>query len=614
LTHPGEIRRQEDHERHPARVMSEVMKVPGVTRLRRLLPIVLAAGLAWSVTPAPAAAGGPTLAQLVGQKLVVAMSGTTADSNLLGRIGRGEVGGVILFGSNITTAKALRALTAQLSHAAEAGGQPPLLIATDQEGGSVKRVSWAPPTRSVPTMGASGSTTTASAEGKSTASILRCAGINADLAPVADVPSSTSSFMYQQGRTWSFDATKTASLSNAFASGLEAGGGLPSMKHFPGIGFATANTDSHVVTISATKTALAPGLKPYQQAIAAGIPLIMLSNATYPAYDATNAAGWSHAIGVSLLRTTLGFTGVTITDSLTGTAAARGTTATTLAVRAAKAGTDMILVTGSEASTRSTYATLLQDAQDGTIPLATLQASYDRIVALKAGLKGPVADAGAPTVGDPQSRLYAPATLGTTTTPVRTSFTASDACAISTTSIRRSTGGATPTTQGLATATSRTITQSLALGSTYRYDARATDGAGNASAWAAGVPIEPVVRQSSSSLVALSGGWGTASYTSYSGGTTRFASAAGASASYTFTGSAIGWVTAVGPTRGSAKVYVDGTYRTTVSLYAAQTGLRRIAYATNWAIQGSHTIRIVVVGTSGHPRVDVDAFVRLYQP
>src|SRR5207237_10540771 len=168
------------------------------------------------------------------------------------------------------------------------------------------------------------------------------------------------------------------------------------MKHFPGIGDATANTDTHVVTISASKTSLAPGLRPYTAAIAHGIPMIMLSNATYPAYDSANAAGWSKAISVGLLRTTLGFTGVSITDSLTGTAAARGVSATSLALKAARAGTDMIMLTGSEASTKASYASLLLAAQNGTIPLATLQASYSRILGLKAKVASAVADTTAP--------------------------------------------------------------------------------------------------------------------------------------------------------------------------------------------------------------------------
>jgi beta-N-acetylhexosaminidase len=328
----------------------------------------------------------PTVAQLIGQKLVVRMEGLTPSADLLGRIRRGEVGGVILFGSNITTATALIALTAKLHAAAAAGGQPRLLIAVDQEGGTVKRIPWAPPTLSAAQMGATGLASVARTQGAAAGAALHDLGIDVDYAPVADVPASTSSFMYRAGRTFSFSATRTTGLANAFAAGLESKGVLPTMKHFPGIGFATRNTDAYVVTINASQAALAPGLLPYRTAIANHIPLIMLSNATYPAYDAISAAGWSHRIAVTLLRGTLGFTGVTITDSLDGTAAARGLSTRSLAGRAARAGTDMILLTGSELSTRSVFATLVKDEQSGVFSLTTLRASYNRIVAMKAHL------------------------------------------------------------------------------------------------------------------------------------------------------------------------------------------------------------------------------------
>jgi beta-N-acetylhexosaminidase len=328
----------------------------------------------------------PTVAQLIGQKLVVRMEGLTPSADLLGRIRRGEIGGVILFGSNITTATALIALTAKLHAAAAAGGQPRLLIAVDQEGGTVKRIPWAPPTLSAAQMGATGLASVARTQGAAAGTALHDLGIDVDFAPVADVPASTASFMYRASRTFSFSATRTTGLANAFAAGLESKGVLPTMKHFPGIGFATRNTDAYVVTINASRAALAPSLLPYRTAIANHIPLIMLSNATYPAYDAISAAGWSHRIAVTLLRGTLGFTGVTITDSLDGTAAARGLSTRSLAGRAARAGTDMILLTGSEASTRSVFTTLIKDEQSGVFSLATLRASYNRIVAMKARL------------------------------------------------------------------------------------------------------------------------------------------------------------------------------------------------------------------------------------
>jgi beta-N-acetylhexosaminidase len=157
------------------------------------------------------------------------------------------------------------------------------------------------------------------------------------------------------------------------------------MKHFPGIGFALENTDSHVVTIDESTALLAPGLEPYRQAIAERIPLVMLSNATYSSYDPSHAAGWSSRIGQTLLRAGLGFQGVSITDSLTGAAIVRGLTQAELVVQAMAAGTDMILVSGDEASSAAAYDALLAAATDGTLTSASLRASYGRILTLKAG-------------------------------------------------------------------------------------------------------------------------------------------------------------------------------------------------------------------------------------
>jgi len=338
-------------------------------------------------TPIVRSAIGPNLSQLVGQRLIVAMDGTTVPSpGLLGRIRRGEIGGVILFGRNVTTAAALKVLTKQLRGAATAGGQPPLLIAVDQEGGSIKRIPWAPPTLSPPQMGADGRTSTARSQGAATGVALAGLGINVDLAPVADVPAFSSSIINKQGRAFSFNPSVVSALTNAFAEGLESEGVLPTMKHFPGLGYAKSNTDTSVVTITASKTALAPGLEPYRAAVANHLPIVMLSNATYTAYDRANAAGWSRAIGTTLLRGDLGFRGVTMTDSLDGTAHARGVTSASLALRAARAGMDLILLTGSQASSGAVFDTLYQAAKNGTLDRTAMLASYARILHLKAGL------------------------------------------------------------------------------------------------------------------------------------------------------------------------------------------------------------------------------------
>ena len=350
-----------------------------------LLPALAAflsflAHLVSAAAPAPQ----PPLSQLIGQKLVVRIDGRRPDPEILRRIRLGQVGGVIIYrGRNFATPGGLRSLTAVLQGAAAAGGRPPLLIAVDQEGGAVKQVPWAPPALSPPEMGAAGSAAGALAQGTATGAALRRLGVNADLAPVADVPASPRSFMLQGGRTWSGSAAATSRLANAFASGLERGGVVPVMKHFPGLGYADLNTDSHVEAIAASRARLDPGLMPYRRAIAQHIPMVMLSNAVYDAYDGANAAGWSGAIATRLLRRDLGFTGVTVTDSLDGAAHARGIDDVPLALRAARAGTDMILVTGSEATSQGVYRSLVAAARDGELSRARLEASARRILALK---------------------------------------------------------------------------------------------------------------------------------------------------------------------------------------------------------------------------------------
>jgi beta-N-acetylhexosaminidase len=324
----------------------------------------------------------PTLADLIGQKLIVRMQGTAPSASLLARARLGRIGGVIVHRNNIGSRAGLRSITSRMQQAAAAGGQPPLLIAVDQEGGPVKTVSWIPPTRSPRQMGRLGSERTALAQGRRTGAALRSLGINTDLAPVVDVPAARESFLYRQGRTWSFRAGTTATLAGRFAVGLGDGGALATAKHFPGLGLAALNTDHVVVRLHAKESALGPGLLPYRTAIAERVPLIMLSNAVYTAYDRNNAGGWSRAIGTRLLRNELGFRGVTVTDSLDGAAHARHVGAATLAIRAANAGTDLLLLTGSEPSSRAVYWSLLR-ARPGTMRRSRLLASYHRILALK---------------------------------------------------------------------------------------------------------------------------------------------------------------------------------------------------------------------------------------
>ncbi|MEO5885108.1 MAG: transglycosylase SLT domain-containing protein [Candidatus Limnocylindrales bacterium] len=109
--------------------------------------------------------------------------------------------------------------------------------------------------------------------------------------------------------------------------------------------------------------------------------------------------------------------------------------------------------------------------------------------------------------------------------------------------------------------------------------------------------------------VAYAGSWKLADHRGYAGDKVRYATKAGASATLTFTGRKVTWYGPVGPTRGKARVFVDGTYVKTVDLYRRSFDVRAAVFRTGWSKPGAHTLTIKVVGTKGHPMVAIDEFV-----
>ena len=344
-----------------------------------LVVLVVAAGAQSAGSPA-----ATPLATLVGSRLVVGMDGTTASPQLLERIRRGRVGGVILMGKNVRSAPQVRALTASLRTAADDGGRK-LLIMTDQEGGLVRRFRWAPPAAAATELG----TRTEGVirlTGRATATALARLGVDVDLAPVADGPAVPGSFIAATDRGFSSMPVRAAKDVTAFAAGLLDGGVAPTLKHFPGLGLATTSTDDAAVRIAASEEALGPGLVPYRRAIGAGVaPLVMISNASYTAYGGQVAA-WSPRVLAAL--TGLGFTGVTITDALDPLGRTHGVTLGQAALRAARAGVDLLLCVGSERSTEAVYDQLLAAARAGRLPRAGLEQSAARIDELAATYAG----------------------------------------------------------------------------------------------------------------------------------------------------------------------------------------------------------------------------------
>jgi hypothetical protein len=232
------------------------------------------------------------------------------------------------------------------------------------------------------------------------------------------------------------------------------------------------------------------------------------------------------------------------------------------------------------------------------IGIATAAVRIDRL--------GPVAAKPVPT-------LRTAVTLGSSSTraklPVRLALTAADpgGAGVATYDVARSVNGK-PYKLIASGISGPVLDTSLKPGKAYRFRVRARDALGNVGSWVVGPKLRPALVQQSNGGVHWKGRWSGSASSSFSGGSARSATASGALARYTFAGRAIGLVMTTAATRGQVKVYLDGSYVTTVDLGAAGWKARAIVFSRRWSSVGTHTIKLVAVGTAGRPRVDVDAF------
>lgn len=324
-----------------------------------------------------------TLRQLAGQRIVVGWAGPRVPAWLLARARRGEVGGVIAFTRNVRSRGALAAQMRRLQRARRPLSAP-LLTMIDQEGGLVARLPGAP-SGSAAQMGRRGAAYVRR-QGRLTAANLRRAGINVNLAPVADL-GRPGSYQARTGRAFARSPRAVAALATAFASGLQGRGVAATLKHFPGLGAVAGDEDRLIQTVRLSRTALRRAdIAPFAAGVRAGVRLVMTSTARYPALDRSRVALLSRRITTGELRGRLGFAGVTITDDLDVAAMRRLAGPRTLAVRATAAGNDLLLFAQDPQRARSGLSAVVAAVRSGRLSRAELTASVRRVLALRSGL------------------------------------------------------------------------------------------------------------------------------------------------------------------------------------------------------------------------------------
>ncbi len=325
-----------------------------------------------------------------GQLLMVGLDVNAGRSSLDPLVRTQHLGGVILLGGWYSGAASVRATTSHLASLATkaATGGLGLFLAADQEGGNVQQLRGAGFTR-IATARVQDQLTPANlADASATwAGQLKNAGINVNLAPVADtVPLSIGKANQPIGRwdrQFSSNPDRVAEMVGGFIKGMHRGGVATTIKHFPGLGRITGNTDVTATGITDTVTTMTdPYLRPFAAGIKDGTDFVMVGSAIYSKIDPGTNAVFSRTIITDLLRRQLGFNGVVITDDV---GAAKSVAAVPVGQRATRfiaAGGDIVL-TAQPSTVPTMHAAITAKMAKDPAFAAQVRAAVTRVVELK---------------------------------------------------------------------------------------------------------------------------------------------------------------------------------------------------------------------------------------
>jgi beta-N-acetylhexosaminidase len=317
-----------------------------------------------------------------GQTMAIAFHGPTITGAVEEMIRVRGIGGIVLRTENAFGRGPLQKMCADLQRIAVEAKVPRLFLALDQEGGSIARAG----ITMVPSQMALAATPDPAAAVRRAAAItadeLLEAGVNWNLAPVADVNNEPLNPIIGN-RSYGSDPQRVASLVDAAVRAYGSAKMLCCAKHFPGHGAATVDSHVGLPIIDVDRARLdRVELVPFRQAIAAGVPAIMLAHLLVPALDPTPElpASLSRRVVTDLLRNELGFGGIILTDDLEmGALATIGEAAAGL--RALQAGADFVLFRFDEGAQREGHRLILDAARNGVLP--SLDASLTRLIDAK---------------------------------------------------------------------------------------------------------------------------------------------------------------------------------------------------------------------------------------
>ncbi|WP_281369563.1 glycoside hydrolase family 3 N-terminal domain-containing protein [Paeniglutamicibacter cryotolerans] len=335
---------------------------------------------------------GLSLEQRVGQVLMMGIPATGADAPTLRILGADHVGNVFLKGRSKLGVSGTRHVVdaVRATGAPAATGGIRRFVATDQEGGAVQVLS-GPGFSAMPAGIVQGGWTAdrLEASARTWAVELADAGVDVNLAPVTDtVPSAafapSNAPIGAFGREFGYTTQTVSTHSLAFSRGMKSGGVQPVVKHFPGLGRVTANTDTTADVLDTVTTRNDQYLQPFAANIEAGNGWVMVSNARYERIDPENIAPFSSKVMEGMLRSDQGFSGIIISDDMCKAVALSAWAYGSRAVNFFNAGGTMMLCVNAAAIPAITRA-LVAEARESSAFRARIDAAALLVLRAKLG-------------------------------------------------------------------------------------------------------------------------------------------------------------------------------------------------------------------------------------
>jgi beta-N-acetylhexosaminidase len=321
-------------------------------------------------------ASSMTLPQQVAQLFLVSVDGT--DRAAVAGLGSIPWGGVVFDSSNFVRDAQVAALVSDVVSAARPNGSIAPLIAAAQAGGFGTAFRDLPPAAEQ-AVGETGTPSVALAQALAAGEALRHLGIRMTIAPWVDVDTPQGALT---GELFSTDPSAVATFAVAAVNGYARAGVIAAAAHFPGEGGASADPDQMTATVGGSLAALrGRDLIPFA-AIVSRAPVIVMSNASYVAFDGVTPASLLPA-AVALLRS-LGFGGVVMSDDLDATLDATAESAGEVAVAALRAGDDLLYITGPPSEHAAAYDAVLAAATHSAADRALVRQALLRVLSLKA--------------------------------------------------------------------------------------------------------------------------------------------------------------------------------------------------------------------------------------